>query len=73
MDFVSLLGGIVLGAAGAAILDSKTGGVLGEPPPAPAPQVALPMPRTVRVRTPERTPRPRAGYPVVNRIGGMMR
>jgi len=68
LDFISLLGGIVLGAAGAAILDSKTGGVLGEPPPAP-PQAVPPMLRTVRVRTP--APVRRAGYPVMNRIGGM--
>jgi len=72
LDFVSLLGGIVLGAAGAAIFDSRSGsGMLGASRPAAAPPPAPSRPTgwTVRVGAPE-APRRRGGYPVVNRIGG---
>ena len=76
MDFVSLLGGIVLGAAGAAILDtSSSGGLLGCPPPAPMPEPERPGTWTVpvRARPSVRAQGLRGGIPVVNRIGGMMR
>jgi len=71
VDFVSLLGGIVLGAAGAAIMDSKSGFGLGSPAPAPPPVFEAPRHRTIQVRTAVPTPRLRGGYPVMNRIGGL--
>lgn len=70
MDFVSLLGGIVLGAAGAALLDTKSGsGMLGDRLPVPAPPEG-PRLRGVHVPTPTRMERRPVRYPVMNPFGG---